>query len=223
MVVRHISISVCMDVPNSIKIFHILHIDRLSSILSQGFIFSDSYIRNSVIEGTTIGMSKIKETRLSKRLSKYPDLTVGDCTPFYFCPRSVMLYMIYKGNHIEISYRGGQNPIIHIVADFHRVIEWAQRENKRWVFTPTNAAASYAEDFNDLAMLSEINWDVVNSDDWKENRGQKQAEFLIEHSFPIGLIEKIGVYSEKYARQVTELLSHYNLIIDVTIEPNWYY
>ena len=212
-----------MDVPSSIKIFHILHIDRLNSILSQGFIFSDSYIRNSVIGGTTIGMSKIKETRLSKKLLKYPDLAVGDCTPFYFCPRSVMLYMIYKGNHLEFSYRGGQNPIIHIVADFHRTIKWAKEKNKRWVFTPTNAAASYAEDFNDVAMLGEIDWDVVNSDNWKENRGQKQAEFLIEHSFPIGLIEKIGVYSEKYARQVTELLSHYNLIIDVTIEPNWYY
>ena len=72
-------------------------------------------------------------------------------------------------------------------------------------------------------MLGEIDWDVVNSDNWKENRGQKQAEFLIEQSFPINLIEKIGVYSEEYAQQVKQLVSKYNLIIDVKVEPNWYY
>ena len=212
-----------MAIPNSIKIFHILHIDRLNSILSKGHIFSDSYIRNRNIGGSTIGMSKIKEIRLSKRLLKYPDLAIGDCTPFYFCPRSIMLYMIHKRNHPEISYRGGQEPIIHIVADFYKVIEWAQCKDRRWVFTTANAAASYTEDFNDVAQLSRINWDVINSNNWKENREPKQAEFLLEQSFPISLIEKIGVYSKEYATKVNELVSQYNLIIDVSIEPNWYY
>ncbi|MBE0347362.1 DarT ssDNA thymidine ADP-ribosyltransferase family protein [Pseudoalteromonas peptidolytica] len=27
-------------------------------------------------------------------LSSYPDLFVGQCVPFYFCPRSIMLYVI---------------------------------------------------------------------------------------------------------------------------------
>jgi hypothetical protein len=46
--------------------------------------------------GTTIGMDSIKQRRLTKSLNSHPDLRVGDCVPFYFCPRSVMLYNIYK-------------------------------------------------------------------------------------------------------------------------------
>lgn len=213
-----------MDVPDQIKIFHILHIDRLSSILSKGFIFCDAYMRGTSIGGTTIGMSSIKATRCFKKLSNYPDLTVGACTPFYFCPRSIMLYMIYKGNHPQFSYRGGQNPIIHIVADFYRTIEWAKLNDRRWVFTPTNAAAYYTEDYNNVSMLNKLNWKVIASNDWKENREQKQAEFLIEHSFPITLIEKIGVYSPKYATHAKKIMSQCESpIIDVNVEPGWYY
>ncbi|MFN8587276.1 MAG: DarT ssDNA thymidine ADP-ribosyltransferase family protein [Candidatus Eisenbacteria bacterium] len=41
-------------------------------------------------------------------LASYPDLFVGDCVPFYFCPRSVMLYLIYRGNHgADLSWRAG--------------------------------------------------------------------------------------------------------------------
>lgn len=212
-----------MAIPNSIKLFHILHIDKLDSILSDSAIFSDSYIRSAESKGTSIGILKIKDVWLSKKLSTYPDLAVGDCTPFYFCPRSIMLYMFHMGNHPEISYRGGQEPIIHIVADFYKTIEWANSVKKRWAFTPTNAAAKYAEDFNDVSMLDKINWEVINSNEWHENRGQKQAEFLIEQNFPIHLIEEIGVYSEKYAKQVREIVLRYPVSIDVNVKRNWYY
>ena len=212
-----------MDIPTSIKIFHILHIDRLNSVLSDRFLYSYSYIRKFKKNGTTIGIADIKINRLFKKLSKYPQIAVGDCTPFYFCPRSVMLYMIYKGNYPEIPYKGGQAPILHIVADFYRTIEWTNSNNKHWVFTPTNAAASYTEDFNDVNMLSKINWDIVHSNNWKKHREQKQAEFLIENSFPIELIEKIGVYSEEYAEKVQKILSQFNININIEVRPDWYY
>ena len=57
--------------------------------------------------GTTIGMSTIKQVRLSRSLTSHPGLHVGQCVPFYFCPRSVMLYMIFMANHPDLGYRGG--------------------------------------------------------------------------------------------------------------------
>ncbi|OQY31723.1 MAG: hypothetical protein B6241_13250 [Spirochaetaceae bacterium 4572_59] len=115
------------------KIYHILHIDRLSSVLESNHLFSDAIINERIPVGTTIGMSKIKKRRLKElTISCYPDLHVGDCVPFYFCPRSVMLYMFHKGNHPEISYHGGQTPIIHLEADFHKVVSWADQNKKRW-------------------------------------------------------------------------------------------
>ena len=54
-----------------------------------------------------------------------PGLNVGDCVPFYFCPRSVMLYLIHRANHPELDYRGGQGPIVHLEADLHEAANWA--------------------------------------------------------------------------------------------------
>ncbi len=102
-------------VPQQLKIYHILHIDKLPAVISSKALFSDSLISNSA--GTTIGMSKIKERRLTESsLTSHPGLHVGECGPFYFCPRSVMLYMFYKDNNSEIEYHAGQEPIIHIEA-----------------------------------------------------------------------------------------------------------
>lgn len=38
---------------------------------------------------------------------------VGDCVPFYFCPRSVMLYVIRKGVHQGLACQDGQKPSDH--------------------------------------------------------------------------------------------------------------
>ena len=83
------------------KIYHIVHIDRLLSIANNGLL-CDSIVANQVNVGTTIGMNSIKERRLGLNLKSHQDLHVGDCVPFYFCPRSIMLYLIYQANHDEL-------------------------------------------------------------------------------------------------------------------------
>ena len=87
-----------MSVPAHPKVYHIVHVDRLASILRDGGLYCDAYVSRNALPGTTIGMSGIKARRLIHPLTSYPDLHVGDCVPFYFCPRSVMLYMISRGN-----------------------------------------------------------------------------------------------------------------------------
>lgn len=92
-----------MPVPDRPKIYHIIHIDRLASIVADGFLWSDATMAQRQGAGTTIGMHRIKARRLNElNLSCHPDLRVGQCAPFYFCPRSVMLYLIYCRNE-ELS------------------------------------------------------------------------------------------------------------------------
>lgn len=80
-----------MTVPPNPKIVHIVHVDRLQSIISDGCLWCDSTVVERSSPGTTIGMNHIKQRRLSTSLRSYPELHVGDCVPFYFSPRSVML------------------------------------------------------------------------------------------------------------------------------------
>ncbi|QVL37701.1 type II toxin-antitoxin system toxin DNA ADP-ribosyl transferase DarT [Aminirod propionatiphilus] len=176
------------------KIYHIVHVDRLPSILQNGCLWCDAEIARGNRQGTTIGLSKIKQRRLDElTLSSHPDLHVGGCVPFYFCPRSVMLYMIHRGNHPELSYHGGQHEILHLEADLRASVAWAKNNDRRWAFTLSNAGSRYFEDYSDLSRLSEIDWDAVGAEFWSSCKEKKQAEFLMESSFPWPLIERVMV------------------------------
>jgi len=213
-----------MTVPSHPKIYHIVHVDRLPSIISDGFLWCDAEIIRRAPAGTTIGMNGIKQRRLNElTLTSHPGLHVGECVPFYFCPRSVMLYLIYQGNHPELTYRGGQGPIIHLEADLHASVAWAESNNKRWAFTLSNAGARYFEDRCDLSQLDEVDWDAVRARDWQRCKEGKQAEFLMEYCFPWHLIARIGVYSRAVYQRVVNVLPTDGHRPLVEIRQEWYY
>ena len=93
--------------PREPKLYHIIHVDRLASVIADGHLWCDEAMVARPPVGTTIGMSDIKARRLASELSSHRGLRVGQCVPFYFCPRSVMLYLLHQGNHRNLSYRGG--------------------------------------------------------------------------------------------------------------------
>ena len=95
-------------------------------------------------------MTSIKQRRLTLPLECRPGLHVGKCVPFCFCPRSIMLYVIYRANHESLAYRGGQGSIIHLEADLRSTVAWAEEQKRRWAFTSSNAGSLYFDDFCDL-------------------------------------------------------------------------
>lgn len=212
-----------LRVPPRPKIYHIAHVDRLPSIVADGFLWCDAEVIRRGPAGTTIGMSSIKQRRLTLPLGSYADLHVGDCVPFYFCPRSVMLYLIYQGNHQELAYRGGQGPILHFEADLHAVVAWANAQPVRWAFTLSNAGSYFFEDRSDLAHLGEINWTAVQARDWRAHKEGKQAEFLLEQRFPWHLVERIGVHSAAVHGQVVNAMRKHGHRPTVEVRADWYY
>ena len=211
------------QVPNDPKIYHIVHVDRLASIIASGLWCDAEVVRRSP-SGTTIGMSSIKQRRLTElTLASHPGLYVGQCVPFYFCPRSIMLYLIHQGNHPDLAYRGGQGPIVHLESDLRPTVAWAEAQGLRWAFTLGNAGSRYFEDRSDLSQLSEIDWNAVATRNWSGCKEGKQAEFLIESRFPWELISRIGVLSRSthdQVRTVQQAVAHKPV---VEIKPEWYY
>ena len=213
-----------MAIPTQINLYHVVHVDRLASIAADGCLWCDAESARRAPPGTTIGMSSIKQRRLEElTLSSHPDLHVGDCVPFYFCPRSVMLYLIHQANNAELTYRGGQGPILHLEADLHAVVAWANQHGCRWAFTLSNAGSRFFEDRCDLARLDEIDWHAVEATDWRQCKEGKQAEFLLERSFPWQLVTRIGVHSRAIAQQVAHALPAGGHRPRVEIRPEWYY
>lgn len=212
-----------MAVPAQPKIFHICHVDRLASIVAAGGLLSDAAVVQAAVPGTVIGMNHIKQRRLQElRLNSHPGLYVGQCVPFYFCPRSVMLFLIHRQN-ADLAYKGGQGPIIHLEADLQATVAWANAQPRRWAFTLSNAGSRYFEDRADLARLGDVDWDAVAARNWSACREAKQAEFLLEHSFPWHLVERIGVLSQPIATQVAQTLPVGGHRPPVQILPAWYY
>jgi hypothetical protein len=215
-----------MQQPTSPKIYHILHFDRLPSVIRDGFLFSDAIMNRRSGCGTIIGMSTIKQRRLTElSLATHPGLFVGQCVPFYYCPRSVMLYMIYKSNDPGLAYRSGQEPIVHLELDLKTVIEWADASSKRWAITKGNAGSRYFEDFGSLNRISELNWVAIQARQWNQAsvKEAKQSEFLVEDQVPWPLVSRIGVQNAQVQAQVQQYVTTTGHRPPVELKVGWYY
>ena len=210
-------------VPARPKIYHILHVDRLASVVQSGGLLSDSQMADRPNVGTMIGMLHIKERRLRKALSSHPELHVGDCVPFYFCPRSVMLHKISLSTSPDLPYHGGQDPVVHLEADLYETVEWAKQADCRWVFTTSSAASRHFVDYADIDRLDQIDWSAVEATYWPDKRDEKQAEFLIERFFPWHLVSRIGCRTRATERLASEVVMAADAQLPVHVMRTWYY
>ena len=212
-------------IPNNRNIFHITPLDALKDIVGSGYLYSNKIMEQMGIGGTSIGMASLKQRRKSLPVHCHPDTFVADYVPFYFCPRSVMLYLIYRANHPELDYRGGQDAILHLEFDLDAVINWASACRRKWAFSLSNASAYYAQFRASQAQLHEINWDAVIARDWQaqEIREAKQAEFLVYEEVPWDLVRRIGVRSQNMGQRVLSSIGTVAHRPQVIVMPSWYY
>lgn len=211
---------------NRPKIYHITHIDNLPSIATGMGLVSDAQRIASNLSCSVVGMSTIKQRRLEEiEVACHPGTKVGQYVPFYFCPRSIMLYILWKNNHPDVSYRGGQSPIVHLQSDLHQVIIWANANSVPWAFSNGNAGSSLTRFYNDPAQLSDIDWAAVTATDFREAKIKegKQAEFLLFDVFPWTLIEKIGTINRTTATKVHTVLATAGHQPTIAVEPTWYF
>jgi hypothetical protein len=124
---------------------------------------------------------------------------------------------------MELNYKDGQDPILHLEADLNATVAWANQHGKRWAFTLSNAGSFYFQDKCNLAQLNEIDWRAINARDWRDCTEHKQAEFLVEYEFPWHLVERIGVRNMQTCQHVAKLLQDAEHKPKLDIKPEWYY
>jgi hypothetical protein len=212
--------------PEKPKIYHITHVDNLEAIVASGGLVSDAEMLRRGGPNQSIGMSDIKRRRVERLdVPCHPGTKVGDYVPFYFCPRSIMLYVIHRANHSELSYRGGQGPIVHLQADLQTVVRWATTSEVCWAFSLSNAGASYTEFRASLGELSDLDWQAIEATDFRspEVKEAKQAEFLVHDRLPFELVERIGVQSRAVQQRASLALAAGGHRPTVEVREEWYY
>ena len=213
-------------VPADPKIYHITHLNNLPGIIEAGMIYSDAECRRRCLGCDVVGMSAIKQRRLTELVVNcYPETKVGEYVPFYFCPRSIMLYILHMGNHPDLTYREGQRPIVHLQADLRTVVQWADEHQVKWVFSDCNAGTYYARFYREYTALDNLNWEAFSSTDFRDDRikNAKQAEFLLFDAFPWALVEEVGVIDNEIAGSVAETLKGASRCPLITVKRDWYF
>ena len=205
-------------------IYHITHIDTLASIIADGCLWSDHEIRQRDNKRVVIGYGTIKQRRLERyRVSCHPQTFVGQYVPFYFCPRSPMLYIISEKNP-KLDYQDGQDRIVHLVSSIGMAVDAAG--DQPWAFSGGNAGAEYTQFCDNLDQIGDyVKWDDVNAKYWSDPtvKDRKQAEFLVYESFPWQSIMKVGAINQPVADEVNALLQNVDHKPKVVVKPRWYY
>lgn len=208
-------------IPVPTKIFHITHIDNLPSIIQQGGLYANS--QKELASYVNIAHSSIQNRRRYYPVPIAPGGNLHDYVPFYFAPRSPMLYSIHM-NRVE-GYSGGQRPVIYMVSSVQAV----EAKGLDFVFTDGHAIMFFSNFFNDISKLSVIDWEIMQERYWADTEDdndrcrRRQAEFLVFRFFPWNLIEEIVVYDEIIAQAVGNILRNGEVITELRVNREWYY
>jgi len=194
-----------------LPIYHITHINNLPSILEAGGLIPNSQLKKQQINYLDIAHENIQNRRAKTPVPCSAGGFLHDYVPFYFAPRSPMLYAIHKGN--VAGYQEGQNSVIYLVA----YVEQIESQGLAFAFTDGHAVMAYTSFYDNLEALEhEIDWELMgekywaNTPDDPDRKFRRQAEFLVDQFCPWETIKEIGVINQSIQTQVEQLLQTIN-------------
>lgn len=206
-------------VANPTPIYHITHIDNLPKIIASCGLCCCSQVLKDGIGYTNIAYQSVQDRRSATNVPLPPFGTLHDYVPFYFSPRSPMLYTINHGN--VQGYSGGQREIVHLVSSVKDVVG----AGIPFVFTDGHGIMLYTEFYNNLEDLDKIDWNIMKAIYWHDTKEdgdrlrRRQAEFLVHKFFQWSLIHEIGVINQRTARMVQEVLGKTKITPTVVARP----
>ncbi|MFD7893490.1 DUF4433 domain-containing protein [Streptomyces sp. NPDC059568] len=210
--------------PEDRHVYHFTHMRNLPSVLDQGCVNCDRIVREDGSLRVECGDRDIKERRRSRKVDPPPGGVVADYVPFYFAPRSPMLYKISKGS--VPTYADGQDPLIYLVTTPRRLAAAGCDS----VFSDGNCAADITAIEGDLTLLgSHVDWPVMRLERWNntsedpDRMRRRMAEFLVYERVPVTAVIHLAVRRQSRADAVRQLLSSHGCTLDVVVRPTWYY
>lgn len=207
-------------------VVHFTHVDHLATVIEHGLL-SDTAAQTAGVLSTEVGNLGIKDQRRRCPVPLPPGGAVADYVPFYFAPRSPMMFAISRGN--VPSYQGGTARLVYLVSTLERLHELGHRP----VLTDRNAALNYAEyrvfdpadpiddEFIDWGLMTQQYWNNTPDEPMRVER--RMAEALVYKRVTWGAITEIGTQSAIVATEVRAILATARSSVLVNVRPSWYY
>ena len=202
---------------------HFTHIDNLPTIVQEG-VLPDTSVQGGSSLRVEVGNTSIKERRRNQIVPLDPGGSVGDYVPFYFGPRSPMMYSIAAGN--VDTYKGGTSSLVYLVT----TLEWLLQCGCTAILSDRNAALAYAEyrQFHPDDPIDDgfIDWDLITArywNDFPDGKERRMAECLVSPSVPWSAIQGIAVHDERVGADVQGIIARAGSSIPIRVRPNWYF
>lgn len=203
----------------STQIYRMIHIENLPRLLEWGGDWSQNQATQRGLSKRPIHHTDIMDARQRATIDVPPRGVVADYVPFYFGPRSPMLYAIKNG---KVEGCKDQKEIIYLVSTAEAVAD----AKLPFVFTDGHAIIGYVNHFNRLEDLPKVPWDAIRAQYWNnlvDGRCKRQSEFLVRDFFPLSLVGGIGVANEKRKAEVEEVLGAAEISMQVKVCSGWYF
>ena len=148
-----------------------------------------------------------------------------DYVPFYFPPRSPMMYVISKGG--VDGYASNTTPLIYLVSS----VECVQEAGLEFAFTDGHPVVTLSGFYNDVEDLEKVDWDVIRGTYWQDTKEQpdrrrrRQAEFLVHGAFPWDAVEYLAAKNKIVKERLEKHLSEAwpDRVKPVRVESGWYF
>jgi hypothetical protein len=144
--------------------------------------------------------------------------TLGEYVPFYFGPRSPMLYVITKAKQ---GPKRPQADIVYVGCKFLTVAN----SGTQFAFTDGHAKMKVTGFYTQPQNLDKLNWDVIYSPVWNnteqefDRTRQKQAEFLVHSYVPPEWIDVVVVHDNNVCTFAQGLIQAANHRATVRVNP----
>lgn len=207
----------------TIEMYHFTHVSHLPALVKDGLL-SDNRMARDGRPFTEVGNREIKANRRSLPVTAGPGGCPADYVPFYFAPRSPMMYTISLGN--VAHYQAGLEPLIYLVTTLDRIVD----AGLPFVFSDGNCGAAITDYSADLDQIDQyIDWPLMRAKMWNnvpedlDRMRRRMAEFLVHERVPWNTFTEVGTMTERMAEAVTVTLNELNTRTPVRVRRDWFY
>jgi hypothetical protein len=200
-------------------------IERLPSVIKHGLL-PDNECRRRQITGVAIGYEHIKQRHALREVPCGVGGTLADYVPFYFAPRSPMLYAITGGLVGEEAARTEQ--IVYLASSTQTL----RGAGLTVIASNRHAELGYAEmtdQDRDLDNNDFIDWPLMTATYWNntledpDRKERRQAECLVHPRVPWQAIEEVATQTESARAQVQLTLGVAGQPTPVFVRAEWYF
>ena len=203
-------------------IYHFTALANLPSIARSGGLHCLNGLLRNGIRHDSIAYESVQAKRANTRVPCGPGGCLHDYVPFFFAPRSPMLYAIHKG---RVLCPNGQDGLACIVSTAENIADGGIG----FAFTDGHGIMALTNFYDDLRNLNKIDWAVMGARYWQDTSDapdrsrRRQAEFLVQKFFPWRCVLGVAVNRAATIAKVRASLGVLGATTQVKVKSDYFF